>query len=117
MAVIFETNDPAKLLKAFNDRTSQTDPKGKITTWQRDADGDYTHKADDWKGKAWFTASTSSGKLKFHIIKRKDENITKVVYAYYHGHLIETFLAHFDAMFSEASSSALCTGQDVCFAA
>ena len=33
-------------------------------------------------------------------------------YGYYHGHLIETFLNHFDQSFSQGAASALPTNND-----
>jgi len=114
MAVIFLTDSPAKLLAEFDSRIKQTELKGKITTWERDSDGDYTHKADDWKNKAWFKTVKGSDRLTFNIIAPKDKVIETVVYGYYHGHLVETFLNHFDSMFSNASASAGCTSADRC---
>jgi hypothetical protein len=38
----------------------------------------------------------------------------KVVYAYYHGHLIETFLNHFDKDFTKAEATSLPTSGDHC---
>lgn len=112
MAVNFFTNDPQALLDSFNKRIDQDDPKGKITTWIRDADGDYTHVANDWGGKAWFRAKIISGALVFNILGRKKHFMPSVVYGYYHGHLTETFLNHFDTMFTSSSSTALGTKDD-----
>ncbi|WP_116425379.1 hypothetical protein [Pseudomonas citronellolis] len=114
MAVTFYTSTPQKLLKAFNDRIEQSEPKGKITTWVRSADkAYYTHKADEWAKKAWFKPSVEEGKLVFYIIKPQDQNVSVTVYGYYHGHLTETFLNHFDDLFISASSSARPFGSDL----
>jgi hypothetical protein len=40
--------------------------------------------------------------------------VTSVVYAYYHGHLIETFLNHFDKDFTKGEATALPTSGDNC---
>ncbi len=108
MAVYFVTAAPAALLKAFDDRIAQTEAKGKITTWQKSPDGKfYTHKAEDWKAKAWFQATVDQGRLRFNIIRPKDKNVAVEVYGYYHGHLIETFLNHFDRDFSEGTVTSM----------
>jgi hypothetical protein len=109
MAIHFECRDPRSLLDAFDARVTQFDAKGKITTWEKHVDGThYTHRAPEWCRKAWLQPVIESpGRLTFRIIKPKGMSISTVVYAYYHGHLIETFLAHFDSMFTSACASAL----------
>ncbi len=112
MAVNFFTSDPNALLDEFNKRIDQEDPKGKITTWVRDKDGDYSHVAENWKWKAWFRPKVIEGALVFNVLGNKKFIMSKAVYGYYHGHLTETFLAHFDKMFSSAASTALLTQDD-----
>lgn len=108
MAVHFICNDPHALLKEFNGRIAQTDPKGKITTWELSTDGQhYTHRASEWSRKAWFKPSITPAKLTFNIVRSQNEAVSSVAYSYYHGHLIEAFLAHFDEMFSSAITSSM----------
>jgi hypothetical protein len=107
MAVDFICSDPQALLKAFNARIAQTEPKGKITTWEVNDGGYYTHRAPDWSRKAWFKPLVTINKLTFNIIRSQNDTVSSVAYAYYHGHLIETFLAHFDESFSKANASAM----------
>ena len=115
MAVNFDTDTPKGLLSEFDARISQSEAKGKITTWEKSEDGKYyTHKATEWAKKAWFKAKITSGCLTFNILKPKNKSVTGVVYAYYHGHLIETFLNHFDNDFTLAKASALPTTDDNC---
>jgi hypothetical protein len=114
MSVSFLTAGNAKLLGLFNNAIEQTEQKGKITTWVRSDDKIYyTHKALEWNKKAWFKAVLFEGQLKFAIIKPKNANIGFLVYAYYHGHIIETFLRHFDTYFSDASASSMPTSDDL----
>jgi hypothetical protein len=114
----FVTPDPSGLLKAFDARIHQQEPAGKITTWEKSADGQYyTHKAAEWTKKAWFKPKVERGQLTFNIIKPKNRNVTIEVYGYYHGHLLETFLNHFDQSFSMGNASALAEKSDVCTAA
>jgi hypothetical protein len=113
MAIHFTTPNAASLLKNFDARISQSEPKGKITTWEKSTDGKYyTHKAPEWNKKAWFQPKVEAAQLTFNIIKPKDQNISTIVYAYYHGHLLETFLNHFDNAFSTGVASALPEQED-----
>ena len=89
---------------------------GSITTWLKVGEH-YTHVAERWHRKAFFKAHVDSGQLRFNIIAPKGKNVTNEVYAYYHGHLTETFLNHFDKDFSLVGVSPLCTAGDVCKAA
>ncbi|OGT54755.1 MAG: hypothetical protein A3E01_18755 [Gammaproteobacteria bacterium RIFCSPHIGHO2_12_FULL_63_22] len=108
MAIHFLTPDPASLLKEFDARIHQTEAEGKITTWEKLEDGKhYTHKAADWKSKAYFKPSVGKDRLTFNIIRPKDKSVTVPVYGYYHGHLMETFLNHFDKKFTTSMTSAL----------
>lgn len=115
MAVYFHTDAPKALLAKFNAAIKQNEPKGKIDTWKISEDGKYyTHAAERWTSKAWFKSSTSDKLLTFNIIKPKGQNVTSPVYAYYHGHLIETFLNHFDTDFTSAAATALPAAGDHC---
>jgi hypothetical protein len=67
----------------------------------------YTHKAPEWAKKAWFLPKIEATQLTFNIIRPKEKNINAIDYAYYHGHLLETFLNHFDKSFKDAIASAL----------
>ncbi|MEO6934977.1 MAG: hypothetical protein ABI171_06505 [Collimonas sp.] len=116
MAIHFATTTPQTLLNNFDARIAQTEPKGKITTWEKASDGHYTHKATEWNKKAWLLPKVLNSQLTFNIIRPNGSNVTSQVYAYYHGHLIETFLNHFDTSFSNAVSSALPESADHCTA-
>lgn len=112
MAVNFVTSNPSNLLAEFKKRIKQSDSKGKITTWEEDSDGDFTHKSSQWGNRAWMHPVIKSGILTFVIIGQKDTVLVTEVYGFYHGHLTETFLNHFDNSFSTASSTALPTPED-----
>jgi hypothetical protein len=87
MAVHFTTATAQALLAEFNKRIAQSEPAGKITTWERSADGVYyTHKAAEWRGKAWMKPAVQNDQLVFNIIKSQNSTVSAVVYAYYHGH-------------------------------
>lgn len=112
MSVTFITNDPEGLLEKFKTRIKQTSQKGQIRTWELDEDGDFTHSADDWRLKAYFHPEVKDDRLVFYIHRYKPQAVKTIVYGYYHGHLIETFLNHFDKDFSEAHASALAVAGD-----
>ncbi|MFC6121023.1 hypothetical protein [Phytobacter sp. SCO41] len=113
MSIDFICSNPQTLLNKFNKAIEQDEPKGKITTWVRSKDKKYyTHKADEWNSKAWFEPLVRNGVLTFCIIKPKNAAISRVAYAYYHGHLTETFLSHFDEDFTSSSSTAMPTSDD-----
>ncbi len=108
MAIHFTTKNAKSLLQAFDARIEQKELKGKIATWEKSDDGKYyTHKAPEWNKKAWLLPKIEAGQLTFNIIKPNNKNISSIAYAYYHGHLIETFLNHFDQSFQSGVVSAL----------
>ncbi len=106
MAAYFRTTTPQALLNKFDAAIHQTQVAGKVTTWEKNHQGYYTHRAADWRAKAFFKATVSAGVLVFNIIRPSGKTVTKVAYGYYHGHLIETFLNHFDDLFSGAEATA-----------
>jgi hypothetical protein len=115
MAIHFQTNESQSLLEQFEALIAQSEPSGKITTWERSKDGKYfTHKAPQWRAKAWLRPHVQEDRLTFNIIKPKNSTVKQTVYAYYHGHLVETFLTHFDQLFDTANCSALPEGDDRC---
>jgi hypothetical protein len=106
------TKSAKDLLAQFRDRIQQTDPEGKITTWEESSAGLFTHKAAQWANKAWFKAAIVEDRLRFNIIRPEGKNISVTTYGYYHGHLIETFLNHFDNQFTQGGASAKPTTND-----
>jgi hypothetical protein len=108
MALYFITNTPNKLLvdlkKAIDD--------GRIATWSYDKDGDFTHKTDQWKNKAWLRPEIRTDRLAFFILKPQNTSLTSETYAIYHGRFMESMLAHFDNLFSNGIASALPTDKD-----
>ena len=113
MAISFTTQNPQALLKAFD----QAIHDGHIATWEKSDDGKfYTHKAANWARKAWFKPVLGTDRLTFNIVRPQNANITTLVYAYYHGHLSETFLNHFDKGFGHSISSAFPESGDDCAA-
>lgn len=108
MALYFFSGTPNKLLaqvkKAIDDK--------RITTWAYDADGDFTHTADQWNKKAWLRPEVMADRLAFYIIRPKQATVSTTVYAIYHGRFIETMLAHCDDSFSIARATSLPSEND-----
>lgn len=103
MAVHIVADDSERLLAALK---KAIDDK-KIRTWSYDQDGDFTHTAEQWKGKAWLRPNTVNGEAVFNLIGPANTVMTKAVYAVYHGRFIETVLSHFDEQVTQCSASAL----------
>jgi hypothetical protein len=111
--IAFDTSDPAALLKAFDNAIARGSHEGGITTWEK-IGNDYTHASAQWHRKAFLRPHIQTGQLVFNIIKSQSSNVSVTAYGYYHGHLIETFLNHFDRSFSGASCTPLPAFGDLC---
>jgi hypothetical protein len=105
----FNTTRPQALLNAFDKLIKE----GDIATWQKDSDGDYTHKAAQWKSRAWMRPTVVAGSaLQFTILFSKNEAERRLVYSYYHGHLVESFLNHLYGEFTGFEGSPSPSGRD-----
>lgn len=111
MAVYFETSNPAALLAKFQAAVARESGEGSITTWEN-VKGDYTHASSQWSKKAYFEPHVDEKRLRFNIVKNLASNVSVTVYGYYHGHLIETFLNHFDHDFERAVATPLPSSAD-----
>jgi hypothetical protein len=109
MAASFTTTDSSGLLRAFKAAIDN----GSIKTWRYDNHGDFYHTDHQFQGKAWFRPSTQSTSLTFNILKPQGASVSYFVYAYYHGHIIETFIFHFNQSFSLAAATPTGTSNDV----
>jgi len=108
MAVHFYTSDPRGLLDAFKIAVNQTELEGKITTWRQWQSTDYyTHTSAQWQSHAYMQAVVKRDTLTFFIVNARGSAVSQTVYGFYHGHLIETFLNHFDKLFEQGAASAL----------
>jgi hypothetical protein len=110
MSINFETTTPQKLLDEFK---KAIDDK-KVDTWSYDKDGDFTHTPPQWLKKAWLRPVIVKGsRLTMNFLGNKTETTSKEVYAVYHGRFIESMLAHYDQLFSQAYATALATNNDI----
>lgn len=108
MAVYFQTSNPEELLEKFRSAVVQASPDGKITTWVASKDGNYyTHSSKQWEYSAWMKPVVEDNQLIFYIVKSKNKVVSQSAYGFYHGHMIETFLNHFDKLFKNGVATAI----------
>ena len=69
---------------------------GHIATWKYDEDGDFYHSPDQWEHNGWLRPFHTDNYLIFGIITPKNETMSKLTYAVYHGRFVEMLLNHFD---------------------
>jgi len=75
---------------------------GQIRTWSYDSDGDFTHTAAQYEKKAWLHPEIKADSLRLRIIAPEREELTRAVYAIYHGRFIEMAITHVPAHFTRA---------------
>ena len=108
MAVIIKSNNPTELLNLIR---KEIDEK-KVITWSYDADGDFTHTAEQWKLKAWFRPKIYVGELRFGLLGKQGTTMTSELYGIYHGRLTEMLLIHFDKNISSINPTIFKTEPD-----
>lgn len=108
MAVYVKTENASELLgkikKAIDDE--------KIKTWKYDDEGDFYHSPEKWNYSGWLHPVVTDRYLILGIIKPKDDTMSKLTYAMYHGRFIEMMLHHFDEKFETIYASAQKTKYD-----
>ncbi len=108
MAVKVRCDAPQILL----DEIKASIRSGSIETWQLDSDGDFTHAPEQWRLMAWLRPRIEDDKLVLTILAPKNTQMSRTVYAVYHGRFIEMLLTHFDQKFSLAWATALPSSGD-----
>jgi hypothetical protein len=111
--ISFNTTTPHALLATVK----KTIDNKSITTWSYNSNGDFTHTPPQWIHKAWLRPTVVNGELRFAIVCPRGGNLSKEIYAIYHGRFSEMMLAHFDTMFEGSRSTALAATGDVVRAA
>jgi hypothetical protein len=104
-------NDPEKLVADIHRGIAN----GDIATWEETSRGSFTHSpsSGQWKNKAWFRPVVGVDGVTFNIIRPKGGNVSKEVYAVYHGRFSEMLLAHFDNRLSSIRLSSLAGEGDI----
>ncbi len=110
MAIHFKTTTPRKLLATYKKAVDD----GHVTTWSYDGDGDFTHTAKQWSGKAWLRPKINGREeLVLYILTPLETELTSEVYAIYHGRFIESMLSHCDGLFVDGRASAMPEDGDI----
>jgi hypothetical protein len=110
MSLHFKTDDPGKLLNAYKKAIDD----GHVATWSYDADGDFTHTAEQWIRKAWLRPKIKAGsELVLYILAPREVQLSSVIYAVYHGRFIESMLRHCDRLFVIGYASAMAEDGDI----
>ena len=121
MAVFFQTQAPQALLTAFNNAIAlPANQAGAIDTWERVHHGGvdyYTHRSQQYGRKAFFKPAIEiqNNQLAFYIMAAEKVPLTRDVYSYYAGHLVETFIRHFPTRFTLVQATPNHAGQDATF--
>lgn len=108
MAIVVKTENPSSLLIAIR----QAIDEDRIEMWSYDAEGDFTHTAEQWSRRAWLRPSVRADGLVFNVVPPRSRSISRGVYGIYHGRFIEMLLNHFDKRFTEVFATALPTRAD-----
>lgn len=103
MAIFIKTQYPKKLNESLDKAISNHE----ILTWMKDEDGDYTITREQWKFHAWFKLYIEDKKIIFGIIQSQKYEMTRELYAIYHGRLVVTLLSHFDSMIDEINVTSM----------
>ena len=109
MAAHLLTSNPSKLLETFKEAVK----RGHIDTWSVDSQGDFTHTPPQWKNLAWFRPAVRPDRLVLRIVKPQNGSVSWEVYGIYHGRIIESFLVHCHALFSDGIATAAPTTDDI----
>jgi hypothetical protein len=107
MAVHLFTKNPQHLLDSFKKAIDD----GHVKTWAH-KDGFYTHTPPQWNHEAWFRPAVKADRLVMNIVKPQNKNVSTVVYAVYHGRMIESMLEHCNKLFSSGAATALPEAED-----
>jgi len=108
MAVIIKTENPQGLLSAIKSAIDDDT----IRTWSHDAEGDFTHTANQWEKRAWLRPSIREDRLVFNIVPPYNRSVSRTIYGIYHGRFIEMLLNHFDRRFTSVYATAMPTSAD-----
>ncbi|AFI89583.1 hypothetical protein [Pectobacterium parmentieri] len=102
MTIRFWTNNPQGLLNKFKELIEQDEPKGRINTWEQHSEG-FRHTARDWKELGLFIPRIADDNKSLIFNMKGVKNA--YAYAYYHGHLLQTFIEHLGGRFSSSTFS------------
>lgn len=103
----FYTKDPAGLLQKFKAKLKAKQGQDSIQTWEQVGET-FGHTSERWKGKLAFKATINADatepNLTFTVasMAKGTQEEQQIFYAYYHGHLLQTFVDHLGEHFTAA---------------
>jgi hypothetical protein len=121
MSISFGANDPNRLFASFTqaiDNHKHGRPAPRIDTWRYVLHQQryfFTHTSQNWGDKAWLLAAPENGHLVFYVRPFENVRLTRDTYAYYVGHLAETFIRHFPTTMSLGQVTPSASGADTAF--
>lgn len=90
MAIRIKAPNPAVLLRAIRQEILQ----GNVLTWELYTDGTFTHCADQWDQRAYFTPRVFQKILRFNLIPGSEDPVQGDTYGLYHGRFVEMLTTH-----------------------
>lgn len=108
MSIYVRTVNPHELVSSIREKINAD----VINSWDIDSDGDFTHKSEQWKYKAWFHPYIEVGRVVFAIWGRKRYNMSVEEYAAYHGKFVRMLLRHFDNQMTSIEVTPLASTYD-----
>lgn len=118
MALFLTTPNAAGLMRSFNQAIANNvhqAPGPRVATWRHvvhEGSNYYTHTSANWKDKAFFRGEVEANRAAFYIGPAKGVTLKRDVYAYYAGHLAETFMRDFPTLFASAQATSNAVGDD-----
>lgn len=111
MSLTIHTKQPRALVRALLKAIDD----GDIDTWETSDRMHITHSPAQWRCKAWMKLPKVIGEdtVRFTIIRPKGKNVSKSVYAVYHGRFAEMLLSHFDSKIDRIEISSLASQGDM----
>lgn len=109
MAITIKTKDPTKLLADIGKAIGA----GRVQTWTRFTDGDFTHSPEQWKNKAYLRPSIAPGELKFGVVANDPVDLSWELYGVFQGRFIEMLIIHFHDSISTLTATAFPESPDV----
>lgn len=103
----FYTKDPAGLLQKFKAQLKAKQGQDSIQTWEQVGEN-FGHTSERWKGKMQFKASVNADATEPNLtftmasMAKGTQEEEQIFYAYYHGHLLQTFVDHLGRHFTAA---------------
>lgn len=106
--LVFYTQSPEALLRAFKEKVALGNDEGGISTWTIDKDGHFIHSSPQLKDISYVSAKVINDgeekNLRFSVYWRQGTTVKEQKYCYKElsGNLLATFVDHFSSQFTKA---------------